>query len=213
MNGLRTARNALLILLATLPLQVTEAGEFSAVINGKSYHVGSVENWNENNVGLGIEYEFDTDSRWKTRLMANGFRDSNEDMSYMVGGGLHRNLLQTRALGDFYLDLGINAFLMTRTDVNNNNPFPGALPSVTLGNRYGGFNLTYLPKFAVEKMYDAEMMDQSIRGILFLQFKSEFATQFNCPLRNTSCRQRNKRGKRGGKGNVVNTAHSLVPLA
>ena len=44
------------------------AGEISAVLNGKSYHVGSTEDWNENNYGLGFEYQFATTSRWKKRL-------------------------------------------------------------------------------------------------------------------------------------------------
>ena len=63
------------------------------------------------------------------------------------------------------------AFVMTRTDVNDNKPFPGALPSLTVGNRYVGVNLTYMPKVAVEKMYDSKMVDESISGIVFLQFK------------------------------------------
>lgn len=171
MEILRTARIGLLVLISTAPISVATAGEFSAVINGKSYHIGAVDDWNEDNYGLGIEYQFATESRWKTRLMFNGFRDSNEDMSYMAGGGLHRNLLSTYHFAELYMDVGVNAFMMTRRDVNDNKPFPGALPSLTLGNRYVGFNLTYLPKQAVEKMYDAEMMDQSISGVVFLQFK------------------------------------------
>jgi len=147
------------------------AGEFSAVFNGKSYHLGATENWNEDNYGLGVEYEFASESRWKSRLMVNGFRDSNDDMSYMAGVGLHRNLFASDRLRGFYIDAGLNAFLMTRKDVNNNQPFPGILPSLTVGNEYVGFNLTYLPKQAVEKLYDQQMIDQSISGIVFLQFK------------------------------------------
>jgi len=160
----------LLVLLA-FPLSPALAGDLSTVFNGKSYHIGATQDWNENNYGLGLEYTFKRDSRWKPQLMANGFRDSNEDMSYMVGGGLHRNLYITDRLNGFYVDAGINAFIMTRTDVNNNKPFPGALPSLTVGNRYVGINLSYLPKAAVDKMYGGQMVDESIRGIMFLQFK------------------------------------------
>ena len=165
-----TTRLALLILLA-LPLSPALAGDLSTVFNGKSYHVGASQDWNENNYGLGLEYTFERESRWKPRVMANGFRDSNEDMSYMLGGGLHRNLYATDRMNGFYLDAGIDAFVMTRTDVNDNKPFPGALPSLTVGNRYVGVNLTYLPKVAVEKMYSSKMVDESISGIVFLQFK------------------------------------------
>ena len=166
----RTKRLALLILLA-LPLSPALAGDLSTVFNGKSYHVGATQDWNENNYGLGLEYTFKRESRWKPRVMVNGFRDSNEDMSYMVGGGLHRNLYATDRMNGFYFDAGIDAFVMTRTDVNDNKPFPGALPSLTVGNRYVGINLTYMPKFAVEKMYDSKMADESMSGIVFLQLK------------------------------------------
>jgi len=170
MKSQYTTRLALLILLA-LPFSPALAGDLSTVFNGKSYHVGATQDWNENNYGLGLEYTFERESRWKPRVMANGFRDSNEDMSYMLGGGLHRNLYATDRLNGFYFDAGIDAFVMTRTDVNDNKPFPGALPSLTIGNRYVGVNLTYLPKIAVEKMYDSKIVDESMSGIVFLQFK------------------------------------------
>ena len=171
MKRISTARLAFLVLCIALPISSSMAGELSAVFNGKSYHIGATEDWNEDNFGLGVEYEFTSHSRWKSRLMANGFRDSSDEMSYMAGGGIHRNLFTTERLSGFYFDVGINAFVMTRQDVNDNRPFPGALPSLTVGNKYVGFNLTYMPKQAVEKLYDKQMSDESISGIVFLQFK------------------------------------------
>ena len=147
------------------------AGSINAVLNGKSFHLGADEEWDEDNYGLGMEYEFSSTSRWKPRLMANGFRDSNEHMSYMAGGGLHRTLYSTKRFRGLYIDAGINAFLMTRKDVNDNRPFPGILPSLTIGNDHLGMNLTYLPKRAVEELYDNQMSDPSMSGIVFLQFK------------------------------------------
>lgn len=171
MRTTNSTRLTFCALAIALPLSSVTAGEFSTVINGKSFHVGASQEWNEANYGLGVEYTFKRDSRWKPQLMANGFRDSNEDMSYMVGGGLHRNLYTTDRLNGFYFDAGINAFVMTRSDVNDEKPFPGVLPSLTLGNRYVGINLTYMPKVAVEEMYDGKIADESISGIVFLQFK------------------------------------------
>jgi hypothetical protein len=170
---MNTTHCARLILgcLFTLLTSTAVAGELSAVLNGRSFHIGAAENWNENNLGLGIEYQFATESRWKKILMANGFRDSSESMSYMAGAGLHRTLFATPRLGDFHVDAGINAFVMTREDVNGNRPFPGVLPSLTLGNRYAGINVTYLPVQAVEKLTGARMADGSISGIVFVQFK------------------------------------------
>ena len=171
MRTTNSTRLTFCALIIALPLSSVTAGEFSTVINGKSFHIGASQEWNEANYGLGVEYTFKRDSRWKPQLMANGFRDSNEDMSYMVGGGLHRNLYTTDRLNGFYFDAGINAFVMTRSDVNDQKPFPGVLPSLTVGNRYVGINLTYMPKVAVEKMYDEKMADESMSGIVFLQFK------------------------------------------
>ena len=103
--------------------------------------------------------------------MANSFRDSNDGMSYMAGGGLHRRLFETERLAGFYVYAGLNAFLMTREDVNDNKPFPGVLPSLTVGNRNVGMNLTYLPRQAVEETTNSTVVDPTISGIVFLQVK------------------------------------------
>ena len=167
----RMKRLALIALLAAAPFASAWAGSFNAVLNGRSIHVDATEDWNEDNVGLGIEYQFSGHSRWKKQVMVNGFRDSNEEMSYMAGAGLHRTLFSSDRLNGFYVDAGLNAFLMTRRDVNDNRPFPGAVPSLTVGNRYMGVNLTYLPVKAVERLFDTRMMDDTVSGIFFLQFK------------------------------------------
>jgi hypothetical protein len=171
MNGSKIRLFGLIVLLGALPVSSAMAGELSAVINGKSYHLNSTNDWNEDNYGFGIEYAFESQSRWKKIAMANGFLDSNSNMSYMVGAGLHRRLIETDRLSGFYVDAGINAFVMTREDVNDNRPFPGLLPSLSIGNQNVGFNLTYLPKKMVQDYLGAEMADPTIRGILFLQFK------------------------------------------
>ena len=161
----------LVALALALLAPLSEAGSINAVVNGKSYHFNSSYDWNENNTGLGFEYEFAQSSPWKKLVMANGFRDSNSNMSYMAGAGLHRRLYETDLLDGFYIYAGINAFVMTREDINGGNMFPGLLPSLSIGNSKMGFNLTYLPKQAVEKTTNAEVVDPTLSGILFLQFK------------------------------------------
>jgi len=146
------------------------AGKTSAVVNGKSFHFNSSYNWNENNYGFGLEHEFEQKSAWKWVAMANGFRDSTDNMSYMAGAGLHRRLYETDKLAGFSIYAGINAFLMTREDVNGSKPFPGVLPSVTIANDKVGLNFTYLPRKAVEETMDAQIVDPTISGILFMQF-------------------------------------------
>ncbi len=171
MSKSRLTPFCLCMLLAMAPASSALAGKLSAVINGKSYHVDSSYEWNEANYGVGLEYQFPGESRWKTIAMANGFRDSNDEMSYMAGAGLHRRLLESERWAGLYFDIGLNAFLMTRKDVNDNRPFPGILPSLTVGNRHMGFNLTYLPKKAVQDVLKANVADPTVSGILFLQFK------------------------------------------
>ena len=159
------------IALLSLLAPVAMADGFSAVVNGKSYHLNSTYDWNENNSGLGIEHEFASTSAWRTTVMANGFRDSTDTMSYMAGGGLHRRLYETDRLSGFYVSAGLSAFVMTREDVNDSKPFPGILPSVSIGNDKVGFNLTYLPRTAVESTTSSTIVDPTISGILFIQFK------------------------------------------
>ena len=159
---------ALVLVLTSSPVL---AGNINGVINGKSYHIDSSYDWNEDNVGLGIEYELEQKSAWKKVIMANGFRDSADGISYMAGAGLHRRLYETDKLAGFYVYAGLNAFVMTREDVNGGDPFPGLLPSLSLGNSKMGFNLTYLPKRAVEETTNSRLIDPTIKGILFLQFK------------------------------------------
>jgi hypothetical protein len=159
---------AILVALSSSP---ANAGKFSGVVNGKSYHFNSTYDWNDNNIGLGIEHEFDSTSAWRTTLMANAFRDSTDSMSYMAGGGLHRRLFETERFSGFYVSAGLSAFVMTRDDVDGSRPFPGILPSVSIGNEKVGFNLTYLPRQAVETTTNSTIVDPTISGILFVQFK------------------------------------------
>ena len=147
------------------------AGSASLVVNGRSYHLGSNYDWNENNAGIGIEYQLNQHGAWRRIAMANGFRDSTNQMSYMAGFGLHRRLYETDAMAGLYVYAGLNAFLMTREDVHGNRPFPGVLPSVSVGNRHVGMNLTYLPRGAIEEATNSTMVDPDIDGIVFLQFK------------------------------------------
>ena len=169
-KGFSIPLTVIVLFLLTSPPPVL-AGNINAVLNGKSYHLNSSYDWNENNTGLGIEYEFEQKSAWKKMAMANGFRDSADGMSYMAGAGLHRRIFETDKLDRFYIYAGLNAFVMTREDVNNGDPFPGILPSISVGTRKIGFNLTYMPRKAVEKITNSQVVDPTIDGILFLQFK------------------------------------------
>lgn len=175
MKHIAVALLGLTCTLSVVPTSHAIAGDLNIVLSGRSYHVDSSHDWNEDNSGLGLEYHFTSRSPWRWVAMANGFRDSNNSMSYMTGVGLHRRLVETEAAGGLYIDAGLNAFVMTRKDVHDNRPFPGVLPSLSIGNRFAGLNLTYLPKRAVEEVLQADMVDPTISGIFFMQFKVDVA--------------------------------------
>src|SRR5690625_3153823 len=120
------------------------AQDWSLVVNGKAIHVNSSKDWNEQNWGLGLEREFDTQSRWVKVALVNGFKDSQNEMSYMAGGGIKRRFQLDALSEDLFVDIGVIGFLMTRQDVNDNRPFPGLLPAVTVGTKRLALNMTYL---------------------------------------------------------------------
>lgn len=170
LNSIRNLAWTLTILVC-LPAGPAIAGQFDFVVNGRSYHVNSDYDWNENNLGLGLEYQFDTSSPWIWSLHGNAFVDSRNNMSYMAGGGLKRRLYQSLSPAGYYFDAGLAAFVMSRADFNDYLPFPGILPTVSFGMRNLGFNISYVPQFVVRDIANAKVLDPKVRGVLFLQMK------------------------------------------
>lgn len=148
-----------------------EAGQWDIVFNGRSIHVDADRDWNESNYGLGVEHEFNPDSRWVKVALGNGFRDSDDHMSYMGGGGIKRRFRMPIGQGRVHLDVGAIGFVMARQDVNNNHAFPGVLPAFSVGTRDFSVNLTYLPGQFAEELTGARTADPSLDGIFFMQFK------------------------------------------
>jgi hypothetical protein len=163
-------RTGACLLLGLLSLPAV-AQDWGIVLNGRAVHVDSDRNWNESNWGLGIEREFNRQSRWVKVAMGNGFKDSNNEISYMAGGGIKRRFRPSERFRDFYVDVGAIGFLMSRKDVGQRRPFPGVLPALTLGSRNLALNLTYLPKAWAETATNIRQVDPNVDGILFLQLK------------------------------------------
>lgn len=170
-----TRRMVLAVGLATGAVggAAAEPGDWNLLVNGRAIHVDASREWNENNVGLGIEREFDSGapgSRWVKLVMANGYRDSDERMAYMAGGGLKRRFELGRVASEWHVDLGVVGFLMTREDVDNNRAFPGALPVLTVGNGDFAVNMTYFPTSVVEDTIPLRVHDDTVDGVMFFQF-------------------------------------------
>ena len=136
----------LIVLMLTLLISTGVcAEELHFVLNGKSYHLTDKQ-YNENNVGIGFEYDFKPDENWIPFVAASVFKDSLENTSKYAGGGIKRRYRFDNDQDGWYGDIGVIAFLMTRYDFNNNQPFFGALPFITLGHGPVALNFTYIPR-------------------------------------------------------------------
>jgi hypothetical protein len=144
-------------------------GAWDVVLNGRAVHVNATRKWNEENWGLGFEREFATASPWVKVALANGFKDSMDNPSYMAGAGIKRRFhLRSE---NFYVDVGGIAFVMTRENVKHNEPFPGILPAATIGFKRVAVNLTYLPESAADRVTSSRRHDPTMQGVFFLQLK------------------------------------------
>jgi len=145
--------------------------DWSLILNGKAIHVNSSRDWNEENWGLGLEREFDGQSRWVKVALVNGFKDSQDEMSYMAGGGLKRRFRLASVSDELFVDVGVIGFVMTRQDVNDNRPFPGLLPALTVGTSRMALNLTYLSQSMMDSATRVTRVDPTVSGLVFLQLK------------------------------------------
>lgn len=122
------------------------AGELHGIINGKAYHFDRSQDWNENNYGLGFEYDFEQQGDWLPLITGSSFKDSFNQTSLYLGGGVKRRFQLSKDPSGLHFDLGVVGFLMTRKDYKDNQPFPGVLPFVSLGNEFVAINMTFVPK-------------------------------------------------------------------
>lgn len=129
--------------LAAVP-QVS-ADSFNLIINGKAIHEER-KNYNEENTGLGFEYNFDKKENWINFFNGGYFKDSLYNTSKYLGGGTKRRFYLGDGEDGWHIDAGITAFLMTRKDYRNNQPFLGALPYFSIGNKHFALNATYIPE-------------------------------------------------------------------
>jgi hypothetical protein len=172
---------AVLIGLFSRNAAAQSAGAWDVVVNGRAVHMNAAREWNEDNWGLGLEREFASRSPWIKLALVNAFTDSMDNPSYMAGGGLKRRFRP--GSGAFYVDVGGVAFLMTRQNVNRNQPFPGVLPTATFGFKRVALNVTYMPETVVDRVTNSKRHDPTMEGVFFLQLKID-ASLFGLGRRN-----------------------------
>ncbi len=135
-----------LIIFILFGLASTVLGdELHLIVSGKAFHF-SDKKYNENNTGLGFEYDFKERNNWIPLITGASFKDSNSQTSNYLGGGTKRRFRFGSDPKGFHIDAGIFGFVMTRHDYKNNDPFLAALPFVSLGFEWVAINVTYVPK-------------------------------------------------------------------
>jgi len=137
-----------LLLICSLLLGLAasaSADELHVVLNGKAIHLDG-GNYNEENWGLGAEYAFTPKNNWVKFLNASYFKDSNYNLSKYVGGGIKRRYRLDDDKDGWFADLGGIAFVMTREDYKDNDPFLGILPVAAIGKGPVTLNMTYIPE-------------------------------------------------------------------
>jgi hypothetical protein len=159
----------LLLGLMAISRPLFAEGNWGVVINGRSVHLNAERQWNQDNWGLGFEKEFNSSARWVATAVANGFKDSMDNPSYMAGVSFKRRFRAPSS--HLYFDAGLVSFMMTRHDVRHDAPFPGILPTMTFGAHHFAVNVTYMPGSVVDHVTHAHLLDPAITGIFFIQLK------------------------------------------
>ena len=135
-------------LLGLLLPNLLVADELQLILNGKAYHLDRPTNYNEKNWVLGFEYDLEMNNSWIPLFTGSRFKDSNNQNSNYLGGGIKKRFEISKPDLGMHVDLRIVGFLMTRHDYNNNDPFLGALPFVSMGNDFVAINATYIPSIS-----------------------------------------------------------------
>ncbi|MDH5485223.1 MAG: hypothetical protein OEY43_08330 [Gammaproteobacteria bacterium] len=146
---------------------MAKADELSLIINGKAIHTAKIAGvkYNERNLGMGLHYQFNQlGKNWYPYIYAGGFSDSKENPSYYMGTGISYRFKTLNFLPGIHIDAGLNSFLMTREDVNDNSPFPGVLPMLSIGNKHTAMNIIYIPE-----------IDNKTEEVWFMQLKIRIA--------------------------------------
>lgn len=120
------------------------ADSLHIIINGKAVHENK-KNFNEENWGLGFEYDFEEKEKWINFITGSFFKDSLSNTSKYIGGGSKRRFMLEDDKDGWHIDAGLVAFVMTRKDYKNNQPFFGVLPFVSVGTSRFAINATYIP--------------------------------------------------------------------
>ena len=106
-----------------------------------AYDRDKINGYQENPPGLGFGRSKYENGVWRG-LYVMGFQDSHFKPSYMAGYG-HQWLWQPAP--DWRVGGGLTAFVMTRADIGHYTPFPGILPTASIGYKRLSVETAFVP--------------------------------------------------------------------
>jgi len=89
-------------------------------------------------------------NQWVPVINLASFKDSLNHTSKYIGVGLKHRYQIGSNLNRVHFDAGIFGLAMTRHNYNNDEPFLGTLPFVSLSNNWAGINVIYVPEFEAD---------------------------------------------------------------
>lgn len=109
-------------------------------VNGASKHIDAPVKRNENNPGLGVRYNFDSQDGIQKFLTAGQYLNSHNKNTIYAGGGFLK-----RVSGDDSFDVKAGAMAGGMTGYKN--PItPAILPMLSAGTKNSRLNLLFAPK-------------------------------------------------------------------
>ncbi len=110
-----------LLALALLANFSVSADELQVIFSGRAIHMGS-NNQNENNYGIGLQYDFINHRRWIPTINLASFKDSNDNTSRYIGAGMKRRFKLRSGQQRMNFDLGAAGLVMKRPATTTTNP-------------------------------------------------------------------------------------------
>ena len=153
-------RASLWVFWCVIAVSPVQAGQWALLVNGHAIHLEkSPKQKNEENWGLGIQYDAEPKSDWILFSFGAEFIDSRENVSYTLGGGIRKRYQVPLGVPMFF-EIGGAGFVMTRETYNSGEPFPAVLPMASVGGKRFAVNITYVPE-----------VDPRIIPVVFFQLK------------------------------------------
>lgn len=135
------------------------AGDLWLLVNGHAVHLEERPNdVNEDNYGLGLQYDQEWRGDWLWFLFSSGFQSSQNEPAYDMGAGLRRRYPFYGMFRNLHLDLGAAAMVIAHDGYRDGGPVPALLPVASLGGSHFALNAAFVPP-----------VDEQVTPLVFFQ--------------------------------------------